>query len=194
LVWGNSLVHAGADYIDWWGAWGMAASTRANDFCHKLMTKLRLTIPTAIVDGYNIASWEVAHTTYDKSNFDKYFVSNRDLVVIRLGENISNTTGLATSVQSLIDYIESKTSARILMTGVFWTDATKDSILSNAATVNGLGYTELSSLNTVGNRSSIGAQVYGEDGNLHTITHSGVALHPNDTGMSAIADKIYAII
>lgn len=34
--------------------------------------------------------------------------------------------------------------------------------------------------------------VYGDDGSEHTVTHAGVAGHPGDKGMAAIADRILA--
>ncbi len=194
LVLGNSITIHPITSI-WWGNWGMAASIRENDFVHKLQTKINLINPFDTVEGVNIADWERDHITYDKSNFDTYFTTERDLVIIRIGENVSDETGFDTSVQALIDYIKIKApSARIAITGVFWADVSKDAILSTAAITNGLPYTELSSLDIAENKSSIGATVYDEEGNPHLVNDAGVAIHPNDTGMAAIADKIYDII
>ena len=192
LVLGNSIVkHELTSY--WWGKWGMAASIEANDFIHKLQSSLQAVNPTCIVNGENIAAWEAAHTTYDKSNFDSYFTSNPDLVIIRLTENISNGTGLSTSVQSLIDYVWSKVpNAKIILTGGFMIN-TYDSVMSTAAATNGLTYTELYSLFITANKISLGDIVYDADGNPHTVI-SPVPGHPNDAGMLAIANKIFDAI
>lgn len=194
LVLGNSItIHPIVSY--WWGEWGMAASRRENDFVHKLESKIRLVNPDCEITPVNIAAWEAAHTTYDLSNFDSYFTTPPDLVIIRIGENVGDETDFDTSIQGLIDYIKTKApSANIVMTGTFFADASMNVLLSAAAVANGLRYTELSSLNTAENRSSIGAIVYDEDGNPHTVNNSGVAKHPNDTGMKAIADKIFKVI
>jgi len=194
LVLGNSItIHPLWSY--WWGEWGMAASVRENDFVHKLQSKIRLVNPDCEITPVNISAWETDHVTYDKSNFDSYFTTPPNLVIIRLGENVSDETDFDTSIQGLIDYVKSKAPvAKIVMTGTFFADASLNVLLSAAAAANGLKYTELNSLNTAENISYIGAIVYDEDGNPHAVDNTGVAKHPNDTGMSLIADKIYDTI
>jgi len=191
VVLGNSITNH--DIVSfWWGEWGMAASVREKDFVHQLENMLQETNPECVVRGYEIADWERKHITYDKSNFDTFFNSGTDLVIIRLGENVSNETDFDVSVQSMIDYVRSKVpDVRIIISGVFWTDISKDNTLKTAAFRNDLSFVELSSLNIPQFRSFIGAKVYDEEGSIHLINHSGVAAHPNDDGMRMIAILIY---
>jgi len=194
LVLGNSItIHPIVSY--WWGEWGMAASVRENDFVHRLQSKIRLVNPDCEITPVNISAWEQAHTTYDKSNLDTYFTTPPNLVILRIGENVSDLTDFDISIQGLIDYVKLKApSANIVMTGTFFAYAAMNVLLSTAAIANGLPYTELSSLRIPANQSSIGATVYDEDGNPHLVNSNGVAQHPNDAGMDAIADKIYGIL
>lgn len=193
LVMSNSLCYVPV-YEHWWGNWGMAASVRANDWVHKLQTRIRLVNPDCVVEPLNIADWERDHTTYDLTNFDSYFTTNRDLVIISIGANVDDETDFDVSLQALIDYIGTKTTARIAITGGFFVDASKDATIAAIALANDLPYTELSSLNIAANKSSIGATVYDEEGNPHAVDDAGVAAHPNDTGMNLIANKIYDIL
>ncbi len=194
LVLGNSITkHPVTSY--WWGEWGMAASTKENDFVHKLEKMLRTTNPNCTVEGYQIWDWELNHTTYDKSKLDTFFISKPNLVIIRLGENVENLTNFDVSLQDLVDYIKGKVpDARIIITGVFWTFAAKDSIFSAVARSNNLTFVELSSLNIAANKAFMGATVYDAMGNTHYIDNQLVADHPNDIGMTAIANAIFRAI
>lgn len=193
LVLGNSItVHP--IWFYWWGEWGMAATIRENDFVHKLQSKIRTLNSGCIVEGVNIAAWEVDHTTYDLTNLDTYFETERDVVIIRLGENVVSEVNWEVSLQTLINYIESKTDAKIFITGVFFTDASKDVILASRALNNGFPYVELSSLNSGANLAGMGTIVYDEEGNPHAIDNEGVADHPSDIGMEAIAEKIFQLM
>jgi hypothetical protein len=194
LVLGNSITnHPVTSY--WWGEWGMAASKKENDFVHKLEKMLRTRNRNCTVKGYQIWDWERNHVNYDKSNLDTFFIGKPDLVIIRLGENVSSLTNFDLSVQDLINYIEGKVpDARIIITGVFWTFPAKDSIFSAAAKANNLTFVELSSLNIAANRAFMGATVYDAMGNTHFIDNQLVADHPNDIGMTAIANAIFNAI
>jgi hypothetical protein len=194
LVLGNSITkHPITSY--WWGEWGMAASTKENDFVHKLEKMLQTSNPNCTVEGYQIWDWERNHTTYDKSKLDTFFISKPDLVIIRLGENVVSLTNFDVSLQNLVNYIKEKVpDARIIITGVFWTSAPKDSIFSAVARSNNLTFVELSSLNIAANKAFMGATVYDALGIAHFINNQSVANHPNDIGMTAIANALFRAI
>ena len=42
--------------------------------------------------------------------------------------------------------------------------------------------------------AGMGTTIYDDDGNPHQINHEGVAAHPGDRGMEAIADRIINVI
>lgn len=190
LVLGNSITkHAITSY--WWGLWGMAASTREKDFAHRLLTKLLPANPTLTLAAENPFDWESNHVAFDYSQLDPFFTNVPDLIVLRLGENVSSMTGYQASCEALINYCKSKAPfATIIMTGVLFTDAAKDAAQLAAAASAGVAYVSLSDLWTAENQSYIGAVVQGDDGFSHTVDNPGVAIHPNDLGMDRIADRI----
>ena len=193
LILGNSFtIIDPPDNIIWWGTWGMAATIAENDYAHQLENMIQVRTPHCVVTSKNIAAWELAHTTYDKANFDAYFASIPDCVILDIGENVTDETGFATSIQNLINYVKSKApDTRIIICGTFWGDFSMETFLQDAATANGLTYVSLSALNIPANRANIGDTVQGDDSLPHLINNSGVALHPNDTGHNLIAVEIY---
>ena len=193
LVLGNSLALIPTVYDHWWGVWGMAATIQANDYVHKLQTRVKLINPNCTVTPHNIAAWETDHTTYDKTNFDSFFTNVPDLVIIQVGDNISSETGLSTSYQALITYILSKApNCKIVCLGTFWQHDTMNATFKSVAVLNGLPFAPLFDLNA--NHPTIGDTVYDANGDPHLIDDAGVAAHPNDTGHNLIANKIYNMI
>jgi surface protein len=193
VVLGNSITIHNINNIYWWGNWGMAASVREKDFVHVMENLAQATNPSCVFTTCDAAPWEADHATYDKSNFDASFDGNEDLVIIRISENVTDGTNFDISFQLLIDYIKVLApSARIVIGGGFM-DNDRDAVISAAAVKNGLTYTELNTLFVTANKIAEGDIVYDENGDPHTtlaITNG----HPNDAGMTAIANKIFNVI
>ena len=53
---------------------------------------------------------------------------------------------------------------------------------------------DISDLNTVENKSFIGAEVYDAAGNVHIVDHPGVANHPGDLGMRKKAERMISVL
>lgn len=187
---GNSIVkHPIVSY--WWGSWGMAASEESKDYVHQFLSKMQELKPAATTEAVNIASWEVSPSTWDKTQLDPY-LSGKDLICIRLSENVPSNVPFKDEFTSLISYIKTKNNtAKLLIGGAFWADEAKDNAMEEVAKLNNITFVPLSHLNIPSNRSAIGAQVKGDDGQWHTVNHSGVASHPGDQGMEAIATELF---
>lgn len=88
--------------------------------------------------------------------------------------------------------------ARVIKTitdGDFWADDTKDAVKKSAAEETGVTYVDLAEIQDNPNyEADMGTMVEGDDGKEHEIEHSGVAMHPGDTGMKWIAKKIVEAI
>jgi len=176
----------------WWGDWGMAATTRENDYVHKFLSFMKEKNKNATSDAFNIAAWETNYATFNKSTMDPYLVG-KDLVVVRLGENVTYYTDFQNQYKILIQYIQSKApNADIILGGQFWTNAQKETAMKNVATELGLPFVSVNHLDSATYKQTVGGIVYGDDGNTHTITDSGVAIHPNDLGMQKIAEALFS--
>lgn len=187
---GNSIAkHPVLSY--WWGSWGMAASEKSKDYVNRFLSKMQNLKPTATTDVLNIAGWESNPSTWDKSQLDSYLLG-KDLICIRLGENATYSGTFKAEFASLISYIKTKnTTAKILIGGVFWADNNKDTAMTQVAAENNMTFVKLSHLDSPSNRSYMGAQVKGDDGQWHTVNNTGVAAHPSDAGMDAIANELF---
>lgn len=178
----------------WWGEWGMAATIRDNDYVHKFLSFLKIYSPSATSDAFNIANWETNYATFDKSTLDPYLIG-KDLVVLRLGENVTYYSDFQNQYKILIQYIQSKVpNATIILGGQFWTNATKETAMQNAANELGLPFVSVKHLDSATYKQTVGGVVQGDDGLPHTITDSGVANHPNDLGMLKIAEALFSEI
>lgn len=197
LILGNSITKHPAPFpLDapyWWGNYGMAASAPENDYVHLLVNRMRRDSPVLEYRAEYIAAWEQNYTTYDKANFDAFFASAPDLILIRIGENVAYSDKFPDAFNALVAYVQTKApTARIVVAGSFWSwNAAVDESEKSVATKRHLLYIPLSQLDNPTNRSTIGATVAGDDRAAHQINNSGVASHPSDAGMRAIADTIY---
>lgn len=203
LALGNSItLHEIMSY--WWGFWGMAATRRENDWVHKLLAKLQVSNPDCVEYAVNMAATFERSGVYDlqqiissekatgHTDFQTIDLSTIELVVVRIGEN-----GLASQalVENLIDSIKTNCpNAEIVITGMFWSNNTKETYLHNAATAKECTFVQINQFDTQAYKESVGNQVYGDDGQLHTIDNGGVAAHPSDAGMEAIADTIFNVL
>ena len=180
----------------WWGTWGMAATKEEYDFCHILQDGLRVKDANAVVKPVQMAPWEKDFSLDLATLIGDNMTASTDLVVIRLGTNVpaANVSGLQNALQNLINYIKGVTNAKIVMTGMFYSNNTKENILSTVAANNGIDFIKILQLATSGNKEAVGHYVYGDDDAIHEINDSGVASHPNNKGMLAIANAILSDI
>lgn len=187
LVLGNSItIHPPNPSVGWYGNYGMAASSKEKDYIHLISSKINHNVIPV-----NISAWEGSHRTFALSNYDEHFRTAPDLVIIRLGENVSDGSGFDKSLQELINYIKSKApKSKILMTGVFWTNEPINNVLKSVAETNEIPFIPLSQFDTKENISAIGEYATSEDGSKYKITNQGVANHPGDIGMKNIADTL----
>jgi hypothetical protein len=189
LILGNSITkHAPRPQVGWYGNWGMAASVQSKDFSHIIGTALK-----AQVTPVNISDFEMSHTVFDLKNLEKYFVQTPDLIIIKLGENVLQTTDFDKSFTKFISFIKDKAPhAKIVIAGTFWQNDPVNKVLVAESQSRKIPFVKLQQLDTQVNKSFIGEDVFSADGLKYKISDQGVANHPGDAGMKNIADLILA--
>lgn len=187
LFLGNSITkHGPKKDIDWSGNWGMAATAEANDYVHlvtKALTEKAGVAPEVMVK--NIADFERAYSGYDIAAKLKDAVDFKaDLIILAIGENVpglkaaEDKSKLQASVTSLLRALKGDRKPTILVRSCFWANAAKDEALQNACTEVGGIYVNISSL---------GKDEANYGRSERPYKHAGVANHPGDKGMAAIA-------
>jgi|UniRef100_UPI0037834372 hypothetical protein len=190
LFLGNSITKHGpkAD-IDWSGNWGMAASAEAKDYVHlvtKALTEKQGAAPEVLVK--NIADFERAYAGYDIAMKLKEAVDfQADLIILAIGENVpglktpEEKAKLQESVTKLLTTLKGDRKPTILVRSCFWANADKDEALRGACTaVNGIQL----------NISVLSKDEKNYARSERSFKHAGVANHPGDAGMAAIAEAM----
>lgn len=184
---GNSITkHGPKKDIDWSGNWGMAASAEANDYVHlvtKALTEKAGAAPEVMVK--NIADFERAYSGYDiAAKLKEAIEFKADLIILAIGENVpglktaEDKMKLQASVTALLRALKGDRKPAILVRSCFWANAAKDEALQQAcAAVDGI-YVNIGSLSKDEANYARSERPY---------KHAGVANHPGDKGMAAIA-------
>lgn len=190
LFLGNSItLHGPSTKIGWEGNWGMAASALEKDYVHivaRSLAKSSGTTPKMLAK--NIAAFERQYATYDlKQSLKDAFTFKPDLVVVAIGENVPQLksaeakTQFQASVTKLLKQVKSDSNPTIIVRSCFWPDPAKDEALRQACRQAGGIFVDISSL---------GKDEANYARSERDFMHAGVAAHPGDRGMQAIADAI----
>lgn len=196
LAIGNSItLHGKCNY--WWNESGMAASVPEKDYFHLVADYLREEHNKVISYPYNFSVWEIQSTdrTQTTSNLTKYLSEDLDLISIQLSENAVNLDTFVVDLKELITILqEACPCANIILVDDFWSEE-KSELKRQVAKELGISFASLDSIRGVeAYKREMGTTVYGDDNASHIVEHSGVAEHPGDEGMQAIADAIIAVL
>ncbi len=190
LFLGNSItLHGPKPDIGWTGNWGMAASSEAKDYVHLVASALaEHTGATPQILVKNIADFERNYATYDVTDqINEYVAFDPDLVVLAIGENVPALDSdqakaqFKTGVLNILRAVLARRHPMIIVRSSFWPDADKDDILRHACQDANAIFVDAGPL---GRESTNAAR------SERSFAHSGVAAHPGDQGMKALADAI----
>lgn len=187
---GNSITrHGPSAKVGWAGNWGMAASAEAKDYVHLVVdavTKLRGQKPDFLVE--NVADFERNYATFDLApKLAEEVAFQADTLVLAIGENVpvlktdADKAKFKDAVVKLLRLLKGDRKCAVYVRSCFWTDATKDALLKDACAAVGGVFVDIS---TLGKEEANYAR------SERKFENDGVARHPGDRGMQAIADAI----
>lgn len=181
LVVGNSITrHGPLAEIGWNNDWGMAASAPEKDYVHCLYTKLKENGQDVYMRIRQCAFWEV---NFLKDDILSYYMEERafhaDIVVFRLGENVpeKDKPYFKDALGKFITHICPK--GKVVFTTCFWKNEIIDEAIEDVAKARG--------------EICLDGFLSKDESNmsLGKFEHAGVAGHPSDKGMEAIAELIF---
>lgn len=191
---GNSITrHGPSAKVAWTGNWGMAASAEAKDYVHLVVdavTRQRGKKPEFLVA--NVADLERNHATLDAAaKLTTEVAFKADTVILAIGENVpalktpEAKTQFKEAMVKLMTLLKRDGQATLYVRSCFYADVTKDAILKEACEATGGVFVDIS---TLGKNEANYAR------SERKFEHEGVAHHPGDRGMQAIADAIFAAV
>lgn len=187
LFLGNSITrHGKAEALGWQGDWGMAASSRENDYVHRLVSLLERGGEKISYCVANLSEWERSRDmTLLKTAYRAAYDFRADVAVVRLGENAELTERLKefkACYRALTDSFAAL-GARLVLTDLFWEYEPFDDFVEELAKEKGYAFVQLHDLGGSDEMKAVGK-----------FSHAGVAAHPGDRGMKVIAERIYRAI
>lgn len=191
LFLGNSITqHGPAPAIGWAGDWGMAASAREKDYVHRLLDRIGKEAggaPKAMIR--NIADFERQQTDFPiAEGLKSELAFEADVVILAIGENAPSPTTaearqrFADALRNLLAELGRHGHPKVFVRSSFWPDPAKDEILKRASDAAGGTFVDL---------GKVGADPTNAARSERSIEHAGVAGHPGDKGMAAIADELW---
>lgn len=182
LYLGNSItLHGIAHDIGWHWEWGMAASALEKDYVHVLNHLVEeKTGETVDCTVRNIADFERNPDTFNLATFAPLRDEHPDVVILRICENTpeDKVEAFAKAYPALIRYFQSERT-KVYAVGAFWSHEKKENAIRQAAADTGATYVSLENLHSTEYQA------------IGLFEHAGVAGHPSDKGMAAIAQAIF---
>jgi hypothetical protein len=187
---GNSItLHGPSEKIGWSGNWGMAATALEKDYVHLVVagvSKQNGAAPEYRV--VNVADYERAYAKAEvPAKLTEALAFEPNTAVLAIGENIpalkteEEKAACKESVTKLMKAMSRDGKTKLIVRSCFWANAAKDAVLKEACATVGGTFLDISALSKDESNYARSER---------KIENAGVANHPGDKGMQAIADAI----
>jgi hypothetical protein len=189
LILGNSITwHPPGPDLKWFGNWGMAATAADKDFLSLLTKKIKENNEQNEVLGRNVYPFERTYETIKLTEFEDLKAFKADIIIIRFGENISETERAANpqlqvAVKAFVDYLADGRPVKVILTTPFWTNL---GVNQNFLTLSEKNKWPLIPLHDLG--------LANENMALERFENISVGSHPGDLGMERIATRIWTVL
>lgn len=183
---GNSItLHGKNEALGWDKECGMAASCPEKDYVHLLMARLTVDEPDAAFALCQVSAWEkdykIGHESLPRYEAARDF--GADVIVMRFLENCPkdgfDAPLFTQKCRELLSFLSGEKSPRVIYTTPFWRHPGEEAVRA-LAKAEGATLVHLSDLGEQDEMKALGL-----------FEHAGVARHPGDRGMAAIAHRIY---
>lgn len=181
---------------------GMAASAPDKDYYYLMnqcINSKRSGLSASKLSG---SDWEGMTSLLDKNTWNNntlapHLSADLDLVIIQLGDNVNTDAKKAVLLEGakdLLRFIRNKCPKTRVVWAGSWYGSGNLADISSACSAVGCQFINFIDLHTTGNESAVGNTWTDASGKVTEITSSGVASHPGDSGMKAIANRLlYAL-
>lgn len=193
----SNILYVGNSLLLGFGNHGMASSEVGKDYYSLVNNYIEEQIGESVTADRLAGSDLERAVSDDAANawMEEYLKpclsEERELVIIQLGDNVNNATVFAHTANNVIQYIHQYApNAEVAWVAMWYNANTYLNTIKNACTNNDAVFIDIHDLNVSANRNVVGAEYIDKDGNVETITDSGVASHPNDRGFQQIAHRI----
>jgi len=185
LFLGNSItLHGVAPHIGWNRLCGMAASDVEKDYVHLCRAEILTSHPDAVFAIAQVAEWE--RQCFDGEKVLPLYQAARDfradVIVARFIENCPwqdfDHAAFRVQLRRLLDFFNPDGKARLVITDGFWHHPGDEDLKAIAEDL-GVPFVVLGDLGERDEMKAVGEY-----------EHGGVAQHPGDRGMAAIAERI----
>ena len=164
----------------------MAASAEEKDYVHLTMNYAKTRASDAAFCICQVSEWEVSFT-HGQDVLEKYAYARAfepDIIILRMVENCPKKDYeyplFLDQLTYLVNYLDKTGNAKVIVTTGFWKHPADEALRSWADKHRA----PLCELGELGERDEMKA--------IGLFEHKGVANHPGDKGMQAIADEIWA--
>ena len=194
----NKVLFIGNSLLLGHGTFGMCAKDGKNDYYYHVKEYLKRYNSDVICDKLLGAPWEQTETQVGIDSWIDNNINNKennyDLVIVQLGDNVNNEIRnelFKTTCKQLLEAIRNKMNrARVVWVGEWYYTAQRQNIIAKSCAETGSTFIDITDLTTKENQGALGDIITRDDGTTFEVTSSGVASHPGNKGMKAIADRL----
>lgn len=195
----NKVLFIGNSLLFGFGTFGMCASDSKHDYYYYVTQYLKQFHPDGTYDKLLGSTYETCETKEAAKGWIEDNINTRatdyDLVIVQLGDNINNDARnelFKTSCKDLLVGIRNHMpNARVVWAGEWYSRAARQEIIATSCAETGSTFIDISDLAVIqANKGAIGNVITRDNGTTFTVDNSGVASHPGDKGMKAIADRM----